>query len=156
MPLSLVGQKVELRSEVEIAASAELVWDVLCDLRAYQEWNPFIVEASGQLGPGGIVETTINLPGGQERRIRRRVVKFEPNVELRWSSASIMRALTSSEQFFRLRCPESSHIRLTVGENFTGMLAPHSNAELAQYSQALALMNQALKRRVEGILQQRS
>lgn len=34
---------------LEIAAPAELVWQVLTDFEAYREWNPFVVAASCSL-----------------------------------------------------------------------------------------------------------
>ena len=37
-----------LQAEVDIQASAERVWEVLTDLPAYPEWNPFIVQAAGR------------------------------------------------------------------------------------------------------------
>src|SRR5215475_6468423 len=37
---------------VDIAAAPRQVWTALADLDAYQEWNPFIQSASGQLTEG--------------------------------------------------------------------------------------------------------
>ena len=37
---------------VQIAAPAQVVWDVLVDFDRYREWNPFCVEASGVLEVG--------------------------------------------------------------------------------------------------------
>jgi uncharacterized protein YndB with AHSA1/START domain len=37
---------------VQIAAPAQVVWDVLVDFGRYSEWNPFCVEASGVLEVG--------------------------------------------------------------------------------------------------------
>ena len=37
---------------VDIAAAPQHVWAVLADLDAYQDWNPFIQSASGQLTKG--------------------------------------------------------------------------------------------------------
>jgi hypothetical protein len=151
MSLSVVGQKVELRSEVQIAASAALVWEVLTNLRAYPEWNPLIVQAEGQLSEGAVVAITINLPGNRERNRRCRVVKLASMSELRWASTLLLRTLSYSEQYFQLHPLEGHQVRLAVGENFSGILAPRNQAQLAQISQGLALMNQAIKRRAEAL-----
>ena len=37
----------EIRTEVEIDATPECVWDVLLDFRAYQSWNPFLRYVGG-------------------------------------------------------------------------------------------------------------
>src|SRR4051795_7694768 len=42
----------EVRTFVDIDATAERVWEVLTDLRAYAEWNPFITEAEGTIAAG--------------------------------------------------------------------------------------------------------
>ncbi len=149
MSLTIVGQKVELRSEIEILATAKVVWDVLINFRAYCQWNPFIVEADGQLREGATVSVTINFPGNRERKLRRCILKLLPMSELRWTSTSIHRALVHSEQFFQLRPVTDDRVRLAVGENFSGIMAPRNPVELSQISQGLTLMNQAIKRRSE-------
>lgn len=151
MALTIVGQRVELRSELEIAAKASTVWEVLINLRAYGEWNPFIVEAEGQLSQGGIVAITINSQGNRERRYRCRVLKCEPPSELRWSSTSMLRALSQSEQFFQLRVMDEARVRCATGEILSGLFAPRSQSELSAISQGLTLMNQAVKRRAEAL-----
>ena len=41
-----------VRAEIEIDASIDRVWQILNDLQAYAEWNPFtpLVESSLQIG----------------------------------------------------------------------------------------------------------
>jgi hypothetical protein len=151
MSLTVVGQKVELRSEIEIRAPLALAWDVLTNLRAYGEWNPFIVEADGELRQDSVIVTTINFPGHSERKHRRRVVKLEPMAELRWSWTALVRALAYSEQFFQLRTVADDRVRLAVGENLTGLLMPRTQHDLSRVSQGLTLMCQAIKRRAEAL-----
>jgi hypothetical protein len=151
MALTVVGQKVELRSEVEIVAKASTIWEVITNLHAYSEWNPFIVEAEGQLSEGAVVALTVNFPGNNERNYRRRVLKMEPESELRWCSTWILRSCTHSEQFFQLRPVNDTRVRLAIGEIRSGLFAPRTQSELSQISQGLTLMSQAIKRRAEAI-----
>ena len=37
----------EIYSEIEINAPANVVWDIITDFDNYPEWNPFIMEISG-------------------------------------------------------------------------------------------------------------
>jgi hypothetical protein len=150
MSLVIFGQKVELRSEVQINASADAVWETLTNLKLYSSWNPFVVEAHGTLQVGETVRTVVSLPGGGEHVVRRRVLKIDPLHELRWSSRLIHRAIAYREQFFLLRQCGETEIRLVVGENFSGLIGSRHNARIMQLSQGLALMNQSLKRRVES------
>ena len=41
---------------VEINAPARIVWDILCDMPRYNEWNPFCVKAVSDLQMGSPVE----------------------------------------------------------------------------------------------------
>ena len=38
----------EFRTEIEINATPDKVWDVLMDFDSYPEWNPFMQSASGK------------------------------------------------------------------------------------------------------------
>jgi hypothetical protein len=46
----------ELRTEIEIQAPAEKVWQVLTELDKYPEWNPFICHAAGKAETGKTVD----------------------------------------------------------------------------------------------------
>lgn len=151
MSLSVVGQKVQLRSEIEIAAACPLVWEVLTNFRAYSEWNPYIVEAEGELQVGAVIKTTVNFPGTRERTFKRRITTLVEGEELRWTWSSMMRAVAESEQYFKLQVVADARMRLTIGENLSGLLAPREASQLSQISQGLTLMTQAIKRRADSL-----
>jgi hypothetical protein len=50
---------VTVSETVEIAAPARIVWDILCDMPRYAEWNPFCVRAVSALEMGAAVEMTL-------------------------------------------------------------------------------------------------
>ncbi|WP_298200137.1 SRPBCC domain-containing protein [Novosphingobium sp.] len=50
---------VTVSETVEIAAPARVVWDILCDMPRYAEWNPFCVRAVSTLEMGAAVEMTL-------------------------------------------------------------------------------------------------
>ena len=72
--------------EVRIEASPREVWAVLCDLDAYDEWNPFFVEAAGKLEVGEEV-----------RLIMAPVGKDAPPARLAMASAVVDAPLINSE-----------------------------------------------------------
>ncbi len=53
-----------LSTEVLIDAPAERVWAVLSDLASFRSWNPFIVDASGELAVGSRLQLRMQPPGG--------------------------------------------------------------------------------------------
>lgn len=50
---------VTVSDTVEIGAPASVVWQVLCDMPRYNEWNPFCVRAASTLQMGAAVEMTL-------------------------------------------------------------------------------------------------
>jgi uncharacterized protein YndB with AHSA1/START domain len=48
----MIPMTAELRTFVDIDATPERVWQVLTDLPAYAEWNPFITRAEGTFAEG--------------------------------------------------------------------------------------------------------
>jgi hypothetical protein len=55
------------------------VWQVLTDLAAYGEWNPFIRAASGDLALGGRLQVTISPPGGAPMTFKPVVTALRPD-----------------------------------------------------------------------------
>ncbi len=72
--------------EVEIAAPASVVWEVLTDLPHYREWNPFTVQIDSTLKLGEPVDLHIPIPGqqGQEMVVREYLIAFERERLLSW------------------------------------------------------------------------
>jgi uncharacterized protein YndB with AHSA1/START domain len=73
----------ELRTEIEIQASPEKVWQVLTDLDKYPEWNPFIHHAVGTAKMGKKVDITFR-SGSKDMTLHCTVIREEPNRELCW------------------------------------------------------------------------
>lgn len=46
---------------LEIAAPAEVVWEVITDFARYGEWNPFILECRSTLKPGDPIDLKVRL-----------------------------------------------------------------------------------------------
>src|SRR5438105_2375212 len=70
--------KREIWTGTEIDAPAQRVWEILADLEGYRSWNPFIVETSGELRPGGSVR--MRFAGNRDKPTprRRHVLHVEP------------------------------------------------------------------------------
>jgi uncharacterized protein YndB with AHSA1/START domain len=52
---------VKLVHTVEIAAPAERVWQVICDLDRYPEWNPFVVACRSSLRVGDRIDMRVRV-----------------------------------------------------------------------------------------------
>lgn len=149
MSLTEFGEKLELRSEVEIRASSATIWQVLTDFPGHQRWNPFWAKIEGQVEPGSRIVLSITPPSSDSMRLRRRVLVCEPGVELRWTGRYGWGWLLRSEQYFRLTDSGEGRTRLAVGENLRGPGVTGNSRTTLNIVRGQALMNQALKRHIE-------
>lgn len=141
----------ELRTEIEIAASAAAVWELLADFPRHPEWNPFIQSISGELAVGSSLKVAICPPGGKPMRFTPRVLVAEPGRELRWLGRVLLPGLFDGEHYFRLESTGERSVRLVHGERFSGLLLPLLKRSLETGTRAgFAAMNRALKARAEG------
>ena len=140
----------QLRAEVEVEASPERVWEVLIDFAAYRQWNPFIVQASGDAVPGHRLELHMRLSGRRTTTFRPEVLEADPGRALRWLGRLLVPGLFDGEHSFTIQPTGPDRVRLTQHEEFRGLLVPLVLAMIAKPTLAsFHQMNQALKARVE-------
>lgn len=140
---------MELRTEVEIAAPPERIWQVLTDFPAYHEWNPFITSIAGELKVGSQLAVVISPPESGETRFSPEVVRCDKNRELRWRGKLWFDWLFTGEHFFQLQASGPDSTRVIHGEDFSGILVKLNGRMLTQTARGFVYMNRALKRRIE-------
>lgn len=141
---------MQVRTETDIAAPIERVWDVISDFGAYPEWNPVITRIDGRCEEGADLRVRFAQPGGRSTLVKPRVVRVELGRLLRWRSQLFGRWLFSSEQTFELQGLEPERTRLRLGLDFTGALAQRYSGMLPSTARSFVIMNQALEDRVLG------
>jgi hypothetical protein len=140
----------QLHAEIEIQGPAERVWEVLTDFDAYQEWNPFMVKASGTPQPGHRLEVHMRPAGRRTTTFRPEVLEADPGRKLRWLGRLLVPGLFDGEHSFTIEPAGPGRVRLTQHEEFRGLLAPLLLAMIAKPTlESFHRMNQALKARVE-------
>lgn len=137
-----------ISATVDIAAAPEQVWDVLADLAAYPEWNPFIRSASGRLAEGSRLTLRLFPPDGRAMTFRPTVLAAQPGKLLRWVGRLIVPGIFDGTHQFALE-DLGGRTRLTQSETFTGLLVPLTGKTLARTEAGFRALNQALKERVE-------
>ncbi len=139
-----------LRTEIEINASAERVWQVLADSDAYPLWNPFISRLTGTLKQGGRLEIRLIPPGGMAMTFHPVVLAVAPNREIRWIGRLVMPGLFDGEHHFEIEPLGPDRVRFIQEERFSGVLVPFLAASLDRHTKAgFKAMNEALKIRAE-------
>jgi hypothetical protein len=139
----------ELRTEIEIQASPDKVWETLINLDKYPDWNPFIHHAIGKAKVGEKVDITFR-SGSKDMTLHCTVVKVEPNRELCWKYHVILPGLWSGEHSFTIEPIGANQIRFIDKEVFTGLLIPLQAKDIDTNSRRdFEAMDKALKARVE-------
>jgi hypothetical protein len=139
----------ELRTEIEIQASPDKVWQVLTNLDKYPDWNPFIHHAIGTAKVGEKVDITVS-SGSKEMTLHCTVVKVEPNKELCWKYHVILPGLFRGEHSFIIEPIENNKVRFVDREIFNGLLVSSQAKDIATNSkQGFQAMDKALKVKAE-------
>jgi hypothetical protein len=140
----------QLRSEIEVQASPDRVWETLTDFAAYAHWNPFIIQATGEPVPGAHLQLLMRLPGRRPMTLRPEVLEATPARRLRWLGRLFLPGLFDGEHSFTIDPVGADRARLIQQEEFRGLLVPLVLAFIGKPTQeGFRQMNQALKTRVE-------
>jgi hypothetical protein len=146
----------ELTSHVDIDATPERVWQVLMDLPAYAEWNPFLSGAEGTFAVGG--SPVMRVPAAHPLlrvTLRPTVLEVTPprRLRLRLRMTRIgLPGMLDAEQTVTLIPRDDGGVRLWHEARFSGVLVPLLTRSLNRdRSPAYLAMNDALKERVEGV-----
>ena len=140
----------EIRTEVEIEASTEKVWQVLTDFGQYRDWNPFIRDISGTLKVGSKLEIQISTSSKKTRMYRPTLTKIEPNRELRWFGKAFLPGLIDGERVLTLDRLADNRVRLVHRETFRGIGVFLVGGRLDHEIRGrFEEMNSALKKKIE-------
>jgi hypothetical protein len=140
----------QLRTEIEIDARPAAVWAVLVDLERHAEWNPFLVQASGEVREGERLRVRLSPPGGRAITMRPRVTVADEARTFEWLGHLGVRGLFDGRHRFDLEPLGDGRTRLVQSETFTGLLVPLLARFLEAKTRAgFVAMNEALRARVE-------
>jgi hypothetical protein len=140
---------MELKTESEIEAAPERIWDILVAFDRYPEWNPFLFRIEGDLMLGARLKVSATSSEGRQWTFKPTIALIEPARELRWQDSLLLPGLFSGEQFFSLIELETGRTRLIHGGNFSGLIVKYMGRFLTEIARGFVGMNQALKRRAE-------
>jgi hypothetical protein len=138
----------KISTTVDIDAPPDRVWDVLVNLPAYHEWNPFIVDARGEVAAGNALELRMVLPGRDPMTIEPQLLVVDAGRELRWKGRLFMPGLFDGEHVFELARIDDARTRVHHWERFGGILLPILRGLIYDDTvAAFGAMNAALARR---------
>jgi hypothetical protein len=140
----------ELRTEIELEGTPQEVWEVLADLPAYGEWNPFIKKIDGEPRTGAKLEVRMEPEGERAMTFRPTVLAVEPGRELKWLGHLLVPGVFDGEHRWLIEEVGPGKVRFTQSERFGGILVPLLWKKLRDGGTAKGFraMNEALARRV--------
>ncbi|MFC5973220.1 SRPBCC family protein [Halomarina salina] len=135
-----------IRTETVIDSPPSAVWSTLTDLDAYEEWNPHLTSASGELREGERVTITVD-QSGRTRTLRPRVTTVDPERRLQWVGRVGSSWLFEGRHTFDLESLDCGRTLLVNREELSGLLVGFVTSEddEATYES----MNWALAERVD-------
>src|SRR5436309_16033380 len=140
---------LELRTDIEIDAPVERVWDVLTDFDRFPDWNPFIRWIRGNAQVGSRLDVFLGASGTRGMRFRPKVTKVVPNRELRWLGRLGLPRLFDGEHIFEIEPLGPTRARFIQSERFRGLLVPLMARSLNRDARrGFEEMNRALRARV--------
>lgn len=141
--------KKDIRTEIEINASAEKVWQILSDFENFPKWNPFVIKVLGKPQKGEILNIEVQLPESRLLKFTPLVLKAEPNKELRWVGTMPAGAFRG-EHFYQIESLSENKVRFIHGEHFSGWLVRLIWLMVGKATEkGYLLMNEALKKEAE-------
>ena len=100
------------------------MWQVLSDLDAYEEWNPFILQAAGRAEVGDRLTLRMQPAGGSERTLRPTVAEAREGELLRWLGRLGVPGILDVNHSFALQDRDGGGTQLVQKEHFRGVLVP--------------------------------
>ena len=147
------GLKIEHR--VGIQAPAEVIWEVIADLKSWDQWNPLYPKASGEIHIGAELDVTLALPGQEPQQIKPTVLEWVPNEQLHWR-LTMIGGLVRTIRFIEIEALAKDGCIVSNGEIIGGLIGPRLGKRMGRtIYRAFVAMNEALKARSESLWQAR-
>lgn len=137
----------EIRTATEIDAPPEIVWEILTDLSTYDEWNPHITAASGDLRENADVKIEVLPPGSQTKKMTATITRLEPPRTLQWVATIPFSWVFEGCHTFELHPIDNDRTQFINYERLSGVLVPFVVSDDAQ--QGYEAMNDSLAERAE-------
>jgi len=147
------GLRIEHR--VGVQAPAEVVWEVISDLKAWEAWCKLYPKAAGEIRIGSVLDITLALPGRPQEQIHPTVLEWVPNEQLHWR-LTMLGGLVKTTRFFEIEELATESCIVSNGELIAGLIGPRLGKRMARtIYRAFVEMNEALKARAELLWERR-
>lgn len=139
----------EIKSEITIHSTPQIVWEHLTNFELYKEWNPFILSFKGNLVEREKIRVKIKPYKANPMNFSPTIIKIDNNKEIRWIGRLFVKGLFDGEHYFKL-IDKGNATLFIQGEIFSGIFVPFmKNMIEIKTLEGFQLMNKQLKKRIE-------
>ena len=141
----------ELRTEIQITAPINQVWQLLTNFDHWKDWNPTVTQASGR----ALVDTTLSItmrgPDGKDAmKYQAIVLEANPPINFRWRAKMMAGFLFTNDRVFELS-EKNGGTLLINKEQFSGLMVFLFWGKMKLFVvPMLETMNVALKHKLEA------
>ena len=139
----------EIKTQIDINASVETVWNALMKFEDYPNWNPFIRKISGEPLKGEKLNVFIQPLNSKGMTFKPTVLIAERNSQFEWQGHLFIPGIFDGRHKFKLQENSTGGCTLFHEEEFGGILSFIYNTQNAKES--FAAMNLAMKGIAEGV-----
>jgi hypothetical protein len=139
------------KTNFEINASPQRVWETLTSFDRYPEWNPQIPAIRGQLEVGETIRLRLTLPGRPALEVSAKVEQLDPNALLTWRGHVLAPWFFEGYRRFEIRSLGERGVMFTHVEDIHGILGPVFSLLMGPpQRRSHEALNQALRARAEA------
>ena len=113
----------KIEHTIDIAASPDVVWQILTATDLYAEWNPFIAQLDGEWQKGERLRLRVS-PADRSMTFTPTVLAVEEHRLLRWRGRLGVPGVFDGVHEFRLEHRPDGGTRFVQSESFSGVLVP--------------------------------
>ncbi|MDY0193159.1 MAG: SRPBCC domain-containing protein [Aliarcobacter butzleri] len=142
--------KNDIETSIKISSTANKIWQELTNFDEYKNWNPSIIDISGELGKNRTLKIVVKID--EKTMIFKPIVlECEENKELRWLGKLLFNGIFDGEHYFLINENSDGTCTFIQGEKFSGILIPFFGKMILKTKKGFEVMNEELKRRVERV-----
>jgi hypothetical protein len=130
--------------EINIAANAARIWNLLTDAAGFPRWNSTISGIEGQIREGGRLR--LHVPG-TERTFTPTVSGVVPNETMTWTGG--FAPLFKGVRTFVLKARTDGSTDFVMAERFSGLMLPLAKGSMPDFGPVFAAFADDLKRESE-------
>ena len=141
----------ELRTEIQISAPIDQVWQVLTDFDHWEDWNPMVNQVSGNVSVGSKLNITMRGPDTKDAmKYQPTLLEVNPPRSLRWRATMMSGLMFTNDRVFELSEKNGGTV-LVNKEEFSGLMVPLFWGKMNLFVvPMLEKMNKALKDKLEA------